>query len=189
MVAHPVGVPLENHILGGKIAYATSTDPQHPPENILDGSSSTYWSSTGLFPQEVMITLPYPTHIKKITIWSMKVASMNVLLSSQSNPTTKPRDYTNEPTSINQDLEDNDATLNQAVLQITPSLASECTRHLRIHIKKSYANFVTINKILVIGDRVPESSFQGNQENNVQDSQESIEGVAVTVAGIPLRKD
>lgn len=43
---------------GGTIVMATSNDSAHPPENVIDGSNSTFWSTTGLFPQEIVVELP-----------------------------------------------------------------------------------------------------------------------------------
>uniref|UniRef100_A0A0G4GQK2 F5/8 type C domain-containing protein n=1 Tax=Chromera velia CCMP2878 TaxID=1169474 RepID=A0A0G4GQK2_9ALVE len=42
---------------GGKIVFASSVDDRHPPENMLDGDEKTFWISTGLFPQEIVIEL------------------------------------------------------------------------------------------------------------------------------------
>ena len=38
-----------------RIVCCTSSDPAHPPLNILDGNENTYWISTGMFPQELLI--------------------------------------------------------------------------------------------------------------------------------------
>lgn len=36
---------------GASIAAATCADERFPPENTLDGGESTFWMTTGLFPQ------------------------------------------------------------------------------------------------------------------------------------------
>ena len=38
-----------------RILLTTSLDPAYPEENMLDGDEKTFWISTGLFPQEVLI--------------------------------------------------------------------------------------------------------------------------------------
>ncbi|KAG5182470.1 galactose-binding domain-like protein [Tribonema minus] len=42
---------------GGSLVSASSYDMRHPPENIIDGKDSTFWSTTGGFPQEAIIKL------------------------------------------------------------------------------------------------------------------------------------
>lgn len=49
------------------VAYATSSDPRHPPTSVLDGSG-TFWSSTGLFPQELALTWPSERAISRVAI-------------------------------------------------------------------------------------------------------------------------
>eukprot|EP00842_Homolaphlyctis_polyrhiza_P003234 jgi/Hompol1/3911/HPOL_003406-RA len=68
-------VPPENRALasaGTRIALVTSEHPKHPPESILDGNLKTFWISTGMFPQEFVVTFPAPVSITKIIVSSIK---------------------------------------------------------------------------------------------------------------------
>ena len=38
-----------------EIIFASSYDEKHPPENIFDNNKKTFFSSTGMFPQEICI--------------------------------------------------------------------------------------------------------------------------------------
>ena len=38
-----------------EIIFASSYDEKHPPENIFDNNKKTFFSSTGIFPQEICI--------------------------------------------------------------------------------------------------------------------------------------
>ncbi|XP_077850244.1 intraflagellar transport protein 25 homolog isoform X4 [Macaca mulatta] len=40
---------------GSEVILATSSDEKHPPENIIDGNPETFWTTTGMFPQEFII--------------------------------------------------------------------------------------------------------------------------------------
>lgn len=56
--------------MAAAVAYATSSDPHHPPSAVLDGSPATFWSTTGLFPQELALTWPSERPISKVVIKS-----------------------------------------------------------------------------------------------------------------------
>ena len=38
-----------------EVIFASSYDEKHPPENIFDNNKKTFFSSTGMFPQEICI--------------------------------------------------------------------------------------------------------------------------------------
>ena len=38
-----------------EIIFASSYDEKHPPENIFDNNKKTFFSSTGMFPQEICV--------------------------------------------------------------------------------------------------------------------------------------
>ena len=60
---------------GASIVMATSVDDRFPPENILDGAESfgaeaigTFWMTTGMYPQEVVIALAKPVQVSQLVI-------------------------------------------------------------------------------------------------------------------------
>ncbi|KAJ1635634.1 galactose-binding domain-like protein [Pavlovales sp. CCMP2436] len=53
---------------GATASIATSWDGSHPPENVLDGSESTFWVTTGMFPQELVITLGANADVSRVAI-------------------------------------------------------------------------------------------------------------------------
>uniref|UniRef100_A0AAY4C2D6 DNA-repair protein Xrcc1 N-terminal domain-containing protein n=1 Tax=Denticeps clupeoides TaxID=299321 RepID=A0AAY4C2D6_9TELE len=59
---------------GAKVVLVSSSDENHPPENILDGSTKSFWISTGMFPQEFIIRFPHATKISVLTIHSYNTA-------------------------------------------------------------------------------------------------------------------
>ncbi len=56
---------------GGHIVMASCTDERFPPENMLDGKDSTFWVTTGMFPQEFVLKLDSTIRVSKITTLSL----------------------------------------------------------------------------------------------------------------------
>uniref|UniRef100_A0A674NG79 Heat shock protein, alpha-crystallin-related, b11 n=1 Tax=Takifugu rubripes TaxID=31033 RepID=A0A674NG79_TAKRU len=59
--------------LGAKVVVVSSSDEKHPPENIIDGNTESFWMSTGLFPQEFIIGFTHSTNISAVTMDSYNV--------------------------------------------------------------------------------------------------------------------
>ena len=38
-----------------EVIFSSSYDEKHPPENIFDNNKKTFFSSTGMFPQEICV--------------------------------------------------------------------------------------------------------------------------------------
>lgn len=53
---------------GATIALATCCDERHPPENVLSANYADFWVTTGCFPQEIVIQLPYCVAARSITV-------------------------------------------------------------------------------------------------------------------------
>jgi len=51
---------------GASVMMATANDDNHPSENLLDGKDDTFWTTTGLFPHEVVIKLSKRESISKV---------------------------------------------------------------------------------------------------------------------------
>ncbi|KAK1893038.1 Intraflagellar transport protein 25 like [Dissostichus eleginoides] len=64
--------------LGAKVVVASSSDENHPPENITDGNTNTFWMSTGMFPQEFIIRFAEPTDISAVTVDSYNVKHLKI---------------------------------------------------------------------------------------------------------------
>lgn len=58
--------------------YATSLDSEHPPTNIVDSDETTFWMTTGLFPQEAVLQFKKPAQITRITTVTGKVKNLIV---------------------------------------------------------------------------------------------------------------
>uniref|UniRef100_A0A3P8WBM2 Heat shock protein, alpha-crystallin-related, b11 n=1 Tax=Cynoglossus semilaevis TaxID=244447 RepID=A0A3P8WBM2_CYNSE len=64
--------------LGAKVVVAASSDENHPPENIIDGNTNTFWMSTGMFPQEFIIRFAEPTMVSVVTVDSYNVKHLKI---------------------------------------------------------------------------------------------------------------
>uniref|UniRef100_A0A8C5FZ43 F5/8 type C domain-containing protein n=1 Tax=Gouania willdenowi TaxID=441366 RepID=A0A8C5FZ43_GOUWI len=64
--------------LGAKVVLAASSDENHPPENIIDGSTKTFWVSTGMFPQEFIIQFSELTRVSAVTMDSYNVKHLKI---------------------------------------------------------------------------------------------------------------
>eukprot|EP00931_Biecheleriopsis_adriatica_P038418 TRINITY_DN22009_c0_g1_i1.p1 TRINITY_DN22009_c0_g1~~TRINITY_DN22009_c0_g1_i1.p1 ORF type:complete len:145 (+),score=23.09 TRINITY_DN22009_c0_g1_i1:75-509(+) len=57
-----------------EIQYVSSWDPAHPVENVLDGNEATYWMSTGLYPQEILLDLGRPQRLISVRLVTTKLS-------------------------------------------------------------------------------------------------------------------
>ncbi|XP_077005686.1 intraflagellar transport protein 25 homolog isoform X1 [Tamandua tetradactyla] len=55
---------------GAEVILATSSDDKHPPENIIDGNPETFWTTTGMFPQEFILCFHKHVRIERLVIQS-----------------------------------------------------------------------------------------------------------------------
>ncbi|XP_045890461.1 intraflagellar transport protein 25 homolog isoform X1 [Micropterus dolomieu] len=65
--------------LGATVVVATSSDENHPPENITDGNTKTFWMSTGMFPQEFIIRFAEPSKISTVTVDSYNDCALKTI--------------------------------------------------------------------------------------------------------------
>lgn len=63
---------------GDRVCMVSSLDPEHSVENIIDGNHGTFWISTGLFPQEIILELVEPTLLSSIKIASTHVRKIRI---------------------------------------------------------------------------------------------------------------
>ncbi|XP_075689153.1 intraflagellar transport protein 25 homolog [Rhinoderma darwinii] len=73
--------------VGALVSLATSSDERHPAEHIIDGNPETFWTTTGMFPQEFIISMNGLQKIGKILIESSLIRSLNIFTSTSKEPT------------------------------------------------------------------------------------------------------
>ncbi|KAM6218266.1 intraflagellar transport protein 25 homolog [Rhynchocyon petersi] len=71
---------------GTEVILATSSDEKHPPENIIDGNPETFWTTTGMFPQEFIICFHKHVRIERLVIQSYFVRTLKIEKSTSEEP-------------------------------------------------------------------------------------------------------
>ncbi|BFZ00094.1 hypothetical protein BsWGS_03133 [Bradybaena similaris] len=128
---------------GAHIALATSSDEKHPPEHMIDGNVETFWSTTGMFPQEVVIKFQALMKITNVHICSYNIHRLKLEVSE----TEDSNKY--EPLA-ERELEDTDSQLQQEEIQFGERRATS----LRIIIESGYDHFISLHKVVVSGQAV-----------------------------------
>ncbi|CAL1616065.1 unnamed protein product [Knipowitschia caucasica] len=124
--------------LGAKLVVASSHDENYPPENIIDGSTNTFWMTTGMFPQEFIIRFAKSTSLKAVTVDSYNVKDIRIETSAS------------EATNNFELVEEKEFPLTQGRLQSNVISLNETTAtHLRFIIKSGYDHFVSVHKLSV----------------------------------------
>ena len=61
-----------------EVIFATSFDDKYSPSNILNNSPTQFWTSTGLYPQELFISLDKESQINAVNIVSYNIKKILV---------------------------------------------------------------------------------------------------------------
>jgi len=125
---------------GAQIALATSSDDKHPPEHMIDGNAETFWSTTGMFPQEVVIKFQTLMRITNVHISSYNVKKLKLEASET-------EDSNKYDTIAETEVEETDSQLQDEEIQ----LGEKRAHSLRIVIDSGYDHFVSLHKVVVSG--------------------------------------
>ncbi|XP_041792695.1 intraflagellar transport protein 25 homolog [Chelmon rostratus] len=124
--------------LGAKVVVATSSDENHPPENITDGNTNTFWMSTGMFPQEFIIRFPEPTKISSVTVDSYNVKHLKIEKNTSQNASQF-------ESVTKKEFEHTEGHLQSNAISLNGSSAT----HLRFIITSGYDHFVSVHRVSV----------------------------------------
>jgi len=128
---------------GAQVVLATSADEKHSPENITDGNMDTFWSTTGLFPQEFVISFQALMNLNVLRIHSHGVKHLMVERSVQNGP--------NDFEVIGEKVfEATEGGLQEEDIPATNLTAT----HLRFTINSAYDHFCSVHKVHVDGNAV-----------------------------------
>ncbi|KAK8400765.1 hypothetical protein O3P69_002516 [Scylla paramamosain] len=128
-----------------RVVYASSHDPAFPPSAMLDGRPDTFWASTGLFPQVVVITLPAVTSLENLSILAYNVRRVSVARSVKALPTDF-EDF------VEKELPQVDGKLQNSVLSEQVTAA-----HLRLTITEGHGHFCSLHQVSVVGTSAKEA--------------------------------
>ncbi|KAM7017926.1 intraflagellar transport protein 25 homolog [Tautogolabrus adspersus] len=124
--------------LGAKVVVAASSDENHPPENIIDGNTTTFWMTTGMFPQEFIIRLADLTNITAVAVDSYNVKRLKIEKNTSQN--VSHFEFVTE-----QELEHTEGHLQSNAISLNGSSAT----HLRFIITSGYDHFVSVHRVSV----------------------------------------
>uniref|UniRef100_A0A1A7WR64 Heat shock protein family B (Small), member 11 n=1 Tax=Iconisemion striatum TaxID=60296 RepID=A0A1A7WR64_9TELE len=124
--------------LGVKAVLASSCDENQPPENITDGNTKTFWTSTGMFPQEFIVRFPEPTRVAAVTVESYNVKHLKI--EKNMSPKVSQFEFVTE-----KEFERTEGHLQSNTLSLNGSSAV----HLRFIITSGYDHFVSVHRVTV----------------------------------------
>uniref|UniRef100_A0A8D3A5I7 Heat shock protein, alpha-crystallin-related, b11 n=1 Tax=Scophthalmus maximus TaxID=52904 RepID=A0A8D3A5I7_SCOMX len=120
--------------LGAKVVVASSGDENHPPENITDGSTETFWMSTGMFPQEFIVRFAEATTMSAVTVDSYNVKHLRIEKTASQNASQ-----------FELVTEKGKGNVHLQYLFLNGSSAT----HLRFIITTGYDHFVSVHRVTV----------------------------------------
>ncbi|XP_065904522.1 intraflagellar transport protein 25 homolog [Dysidea avara] len=137
---------IANSSTGASITLATSHDDDNPPENIIDGKSHTFWSTTGLFPQEFVLSFSSLMSMNKIILTTTNVRKISI----EKTVKTDPKDF---EFVVEKEFEFSDGQLQKEEFKLTNTPAV----HLRFTILEGYDHFVSVHQVNIDGTAVRQS--------------------------------
>uniref|UniRef100_G3VZU3 Intraflagellar transport 25 n=1 Tax=Sarcophilus harrisii TaxID=9305 RepID=G3VZU3_SARHA len=150
---------------GTEVILATSSDEKYPPENMIDGNSTTFWTTTGMFPQEFIIC--FHKHVKIERLFLQCYFAVPALRQGappgQGTPHRRPKggqevrgiriekSNAKEPVDFERWVE-RDLVLTEGQMQMEEFMFRDgYATHLRFIIKSAFDHFVSVHKVNIEG--------------------------------------
>eukprot|EP01061_Rhynchopus_euleeides_P030292 TRINITY_DN50377_c0_g1_i1.p1 TRINITY_DN50377_c0_g1~~TRINITY_DN50377_c0_g1_i1.p1 ORF type:complete len:163 (+),score=37.51 TRINITY_DN50377_c0_g1_i1:377-865(+) len=128
-----------------EVLMTTSNDSRHSGENMLDGDSNTFWTTTGMFPQEVLLGFKENT----VSLTRLKTSSCGVRrLVVQASSETQPIKF---KAILDVELGERPSSSRQTeTFQINSTVGSG-VRFLKLVMQSGWEDFATIHSVAVDG--------------------------------------
>ncbi|PAA77054.1 hypothetical protein BOX15_Mlig023458g1, partial [Macrostomum lignano] len=123
------------------VTVATSSDPNHRPDFILTDDPKEFWMSTGLFPQEFVISFNSQMEISSISLSHVNIQHMEVFMCPN-------QDGENFDPLCEEDLDQAEGSFNTASIPLKKKIN---VWHLRFLITSVSDHFVAVQKVKVEG--------------------------------------
>eukprot|EP00419_Tripos_fusus_P003162 CAMPEP_0172679898 /NCGR_PEP_ID=MMETSP1074-20121228/16385_1 /TAXON_ID=2916 /ORGANISM="Ceratium fusus, Strain PA161109" /LENGTH=201 /DNA_ID=CAMNT_0013498141 /DNA_START=44 /DNA_END=649 /DNA_ORIENTATION=- len=169
--------------VGGRVFMVSSLDPAHPGENIIDGNEATYWISTGLYPQEILLWLSCATRVSCVRLASTRVRNVRFEGCQE-----------NEPVSFRTLAERRFEDTHGGGLQVNElHCGSSCgddgrpLEFIRVLILSGWDDFCTVHDIQVDGEKVssPVMSRRSSSKTTTTKVQLNERGMSMLEVTIP----
>lgn len=72
---------------GPQITTATSSDSRFPASNIIDGNDSTFWLTTGMYPQEFLLDMKEKKKLSQVKLVTRYARKISVYSCDREHPT------------------------------------------------------------------------------------------------------
>jgi len=131
---------------GAQVFMVSSLDPAHPGENVIDDDHGTYWLSTGLYPQEILLWLAAPTNVDSIRVASTRVRRVRCEACPEEDPVSFGKLAEGE-------FEDTQG-IGLQIRELRCSSQDGPTKFVRLLILSGWADFCSIHQIQVEGTAV-----------------------------------
>mmetsp|Transcript_21390 Transcript_21390/g.36470 ORF Transcript_21390/g.36470 Transcript_21390/m.36470 type:complete len:170 (+) Transcript_21390:169-678(+) len=125
---------------GAAVVMSSCVDERFPPEHMLDGKDSSFWITTGLFPQEFVLKLKGVVQVSKITTLSLNVKKLAVEKCEQDRPDAFDRVFEVELTNRGDRLQ---TEVHQVNIR---------AKYLKFTILSGHGEFATVNRVSVVGE-------------------------------------
>ena len=120
-----------------EIIFSSSYDEKHPPENILNPSKDKYFTSTGMFPQEICIQFETIKSVKSVTIVSYGIKKVSI-------QTCENDSVVNFKTQAEQNEIPNERGLQKIKLNL---VKNPNVKVLKIEVLEGYEDFFSIHNV------------------------------------------
>ncbi|KAF6023621.1 HSPB11 [Bugula neritina] len=125
---------------GTTVSLASSSDSNFPPENIIDGKLDTFWLTTGMFPQEFVLSFTSTMAVNNVKLNCHNVRKLSLEKSVETSPVSF--EVVREAS-----LEGSDGELQIHEFNLSDVKAS----HLKFKIESGYNHFVSIHELNIEG--------------------------------------
>merc|ERR1719247_3918239 len=125
---------------GGKVLMVSSLDEEHPGDLAIDGNDASFWISTGLYPQELLLELGQQARISSIKLSTTNVKSVRVEGCSEADPVNfKPL--------AEGDMEEKSGRMQLKELRCRDQ--DDATKYVKVMILAGHHDFCSVHKISV----------------------------------------
>jgi heat shock protein beta-11 len=142
---------------GASIHCATCFDPRYPPSAMIDGDDRTYWTSTGGFPNEIVLSLGDTSKVQSIRIQSTGVRKL--VIESSDGPSANMWE-----TQVESDVDEEIGGAQQITSFQTPKLVAA---YLKFRVEKGFGDFFTVNRISIDGRTFGSSGSSSKKSRNI----------------------
>ena len=122
-----------------EVIFSSSYDEKHPPENIFDSSKKTFFSSTGMYPQEICIQFEPVKVISNVNVTGYGIKKIAI------------HTCENDSAHFTKQSEDSKVSNSNGLQNIKLELKkSPKVRVLKIEVLEGYEDFFTIHNVGIL---------------------------------------